>query len=103
MGSRGGLICRAHSHRHALTVEDSGSLVFFRLAVLAQKEQEKNSRDLFCCFLVSIKLSICLFLLKVQCVKIQPASRKGPWCVLKENRDIVQNVTAEFTYCSTGC
>lgn len=69
----------------------------------ARREEEKKSRDHFCCFLDFIKLSICLFLVKVQCVKFHPAFRKGPWCVPKENRGIVQNMTAGFTYCSTGC
>lgn len=73
----------------------------FQLAVRTQKEWERKSRYFF--FFDSIKLSICHFLLKVQCVKIQAVSSKGPWCVLKENRDIVQNVTVGFTYCSTGC
>lgn len=101
MGLRGGLIWCAHVTDTLCGGQWQPHVV--RLAVHTQKERGKNQETFFCCFLVSIKLSICRFLLKVQCVKIQPVSRKGPWCVLKENRDIVQNVTAGFTYCSTGC
>lgn len=46
----------------------------------------KKNQDHFCCFLVFIKLSICLFLFKGAMCK---DFHKGPWCVLKENRGIV--------------
>lgn len=93
------LVC-APSQTHF--VEDSGSLLFFSLRC-ALKKSGKENQDTFFFFLILLNCQSVIFCLKVQCVKIQAVSSKGPWCVLKENRDIVQNVTVGFTYCSTGC
>lgn len=83
-----------NTHVHTLTVQPD-----FHGAHPNGEGEIKRPIFCCCCFLVSIQLSF-FFRLKVQCVKIQPTSCE---CVLKENRGIVQNMTAGFTYCSTGC